>query len=85
MPRKPAKITAAIPKRISNGRMHYERIPHPRPSGEPFLRSVSIALEEKGAPYRIQTMAPGEIRSEAYRELQPFGRMPVIEHGGYVL
>jgi glutathione S-transferase len=51
----------------------------------PFLRSVCIALEEKGAPYRIQTMAPGEIRSEAYRKLQPFGRMPVIEHGGYVL
>jgi glutathione S-transferase len=51
----------------------------------PFLRSVCIALEEKGVPYRIQGLAPGEQRGEAYRKLHPFGRIPVIEHGGYRL
>ncbi len=51
----------------------------------PFARSVCVALQEKAVPYRIQAMAPGEIRSEAYRKLHPFGRMPVIEHNGYRL
>ena len=61
-----------------------EFIIHGHPAS-PFLRSVCVALEEKGEPYRIQAMAPGEMRSEAYRKLHPFGRMPVIDHGGYIL
>jgi glutathione S-transferase len=53
--------------------------------GSPFMRSVCVALEEKRAPYRIQALAPGEIRGEAYRKLHPFGRIPAIDHGGYKL
>jgi len=61
-----------------------EFIIHGHPAS-PFLRSVCIALEEKGAPYRIQQMAPGEMRGEAHRELHPFGRIPVIDYGEYRL
>jgi glutathione S-transferase len=61
-----------------------EFIIHGHPAS-PFLRSVCLALEEKGAPYRIQQMAPGEMRGEGHRRLHPFGRIPVIDHAGYRL
>ena len=53
--------------------------------GSPFLRSVLVALEEKRAPYRVQALEPSSTRSEQYRRLHPFGRVPVIEHGAFVL
>jgi glutathione S-transferase len=51
----------------------------------PFLRSVAMALEEKGEPYRIQTFGPGGIGSEAHRKVHPFARIPAIDDGGYQL
>jgi glutathione S-transferase len=52
--------------------------------GSPFVRSVQLVLEEKGGqPYRIRPMAPGESKSEAYLKMQPFGRLPVVEHDGF--
>jgi glutathione S-transferase len=53
--------------------------------GSPFVRSVQLALEEKGAPYRIAAMEPGAHRGEAHLERHPFARVPVIEHGDYRL
>jgi glutathione S-transferase len=53
--------------------------------GSPFMRSVLVALEEKGAAYRVEQLDPGAVRSEHYRRLHPFGRVPVIEHGAFVL
>jgi glutathione S-transferase len=61
-----------------------EFVIHGHPAS-PFLRSVCVALEEKDVPYRIQAMVPGEMRSASYRKLHTFGRMPVVDHGGYVL
>ena len=51
----------------------------------PFLRSVCLALEEKGAPYRIAAFGPGGMRSEDHLKMHPFGRVPVIDHGAYRL
>ena len=51
----------------------------------PFLRSVCLGLEEKGAPYRIQGLDVGDMRGEAHRKLHPFGRIPAFDHGGYKL
>jgi glutathione S-transferase len=53
--------------------------------GSPFMRSVCLGLEEKGVPYRIHGYGAGETRGEAHRKLHPFGRVPVIDHGGYKL
>jgi glutathione S-transferase len=53
--------------------------------GSPFVRSVRLALEEKGVPYRIQSTADGGVRGEAHRKLHPFGRVPVVDHGSYRL
>ena len=53
--------------------------------GSPFGRSVFALLEEKGAPYRLAPVVPGMNRSEPHILLHPFGRVPVLEHDGYVL
>lgn len=53
--------------------------------GSPFVRSVMMGLEEKGAPYRFQPMGPAESKADAYLRLNPFGRVPCIEHGDFVL
>ena len=53
--------------------------------GSPFMRAVLATLEEKGAPYRLQALNPGEARSDAYRRLHPFSRIPVVQHGDFTL
>lgn len=53
--------------------------------GSPFGRSVLIALEEKRAPYRLAALAPGEAKTVAHLARHPFGRVPVLEHDGFML
>ena len=53
--------------------------------GSPFVRSVCLALEEKGVAYHIEAFGPGEMHGDAHRKRHPFGRVPVVEHGGYRL
>lgn len=53
--------------------------------GSPFMRAAQMGLEEKHVPYRVQAMAPGEHKSEAYLEKHPFGRIPLFEHGDFTL
>src|SRR5215470_11699290 len=53
--------------------------------GSPFARAVFATLEEKGARYRIAPMAPGSYKSPEHLARHPFGRVPVLEHDGFVL
>jgi glutathione S-transferase len=53
--------------------------------GSPFARAVMIGLEEKRAPYRLNALAPGDSKGEAYLKLHPFGRIPAFEHGDFRL
>ena len=53
--------------------------------GSPFGRAVLIALEEKGARYRFQAVAPGTLRLPEHLALHPFGRVPVLRHGDFRL
>jgi glutathione S-transferase len=53
--------------------------------GSPFMRSVLVALEEKRAPYRVEALAPGATRTPEYRRMHPFGRVPAIRHGDFLL
>jgi glutathione S-transferase len=53
--------------------------------GSPFMRAVMLGLEEKSAGYEIKPVAPGEHRGEAYRQMHPFSRVPVIQHGDFTL
>jgi glutathione S-transferase len=53
--------------------------------GSPFGRSVLAMLEEKGAPYRLAPVALGTFQSAEHLARHPFGRVPVLEHDGFML
>ncbi len=53
--------------------------------GSPYGRAVLATLEEKGAPYRLAPVAPGTFQSEPHISRHPFGKVPVLEHDGFML
>ena len=53
--------------------------------GSPFGRAVLVALEEKGVSYRLAAVGPGTLRAPEHLARHPFGRVPVLEHGGFRL
>lgn len=53
--------------------------------GSPFVRAVQMGLEEKKVPYRLQPVAPQDIKSEVHLKRHPFGRVPAFEHGDFKL
>jgi glutathione S-transferase len=53
--------------------------------GSPFGRAVLATLEEKGASYRFSPVALGTLRNEPHISRHPFGRVPVLEHDGFML
>ena len=54
-------------------------------AGSPYGRAVLATLVEKGASYRFAPVAPGGNRQEPHVSRHPFGRVPVLEHDGYML
>ncbi len=53
--------------------------------GSPYVRAALLTLQEKGAPYRLARMTMGEQQSDEHRARNPFGRVPVLEHDGFML
>jgi glutathione S-transferase len=53
--------------------------------GSPYVRAVLLALEEKAAPWRLAALPMGGHRTEAYRALQPFQKIPALTHGDLLL
>ena len=53
--------------------------------GSPFSRAVLVTLEEKNTRYRLMPVVPGTLRSSQHLSRHPFGRVPVLEHDGFVL
>lgn len=52
-----------------------------------YARRVQIALIEKQLPYEpiVLDLAGGEHRGAAYLKLNPYGRIPTLDDGGFVL
>jgi glutathione S-transferase len=53
--------------------------------GSPFGRAVMATLEEKGASWRLSPVTPGAHKAEPHISRHPFGRVPVLEHDGFLL
>lgn len=53
--------------------------------GSPYVRSALLGFEEKQVPYRFAVMPFGSARTSEYLRLQPFGRIPSMEHGDFCL
>src|SRR5215469_5258972 len=43
------------------------------------------ALEEAGLPYKAQLLGQGDQDKPEYRALQPFGQVPILRDGDFVL
>ena len=53
--------------------------------GSPYVRSVLLACEEKGASWRLHPLGLGDEKKPEHLARHPFGRVPSIEHGGFSL
>ncbi len=53
--------------------------------GSPYGRAVLATFREKGGDCRLVPVAPGTARSGPHLSRHPFGRVPVLEHDGFVL
>jgi glutathione S-transferase len=53
--------------------------------GSPFGRAVLATLEEKHMRYELRAMTPQQMRSPEHLALHPFGRLPILDHGGFRL
>jgi glutathione S-transferase len=78
-----------LPGHINSRRQQQEKVMsefvvHSIP-GSPFGRAALITLEEKRASYGFSPVAPGALRSEPHISRHPFGRVPVLEHDGFML
>ena len=51
--------------------------------GSPFGRAAQAVCIEKGAPYRLVPIGPGEQRSPAHTARHPFGKAPAIDDDGF--
>ena len=53
--------------------------------GSPYGRAVLATLVEKGVCHRVVPVLPGTMRVEPHTLRHPFGRVPVLEHDGFML
>jgi len=53
--------------------------------GSPYGRAVLATLKEKRADFRYVAVAPGDFRTEPHILRHRFGKVPVLEHDGFVL
>ena len=53
--------------------------------GSPYGRAALMGLEEKGATYRLSPVSPDALKASAHLARHPFGRVPVLEHGDFML
>jgi glutathione S-transferase len=53
--------------------------------GSPFVRAALVTLEEKGARYALNAVAPGSLKTPEHLTRHPFGRIPALDHGTFRL
>ena len=51
----------------------------------PYGRAVMITLEEKGADYLLAPVPVGTLKSEPHLSRHPFGMIPALAHGDFML
>jgi glutathione S-transferase len=54
-------------------------------AGSPYGRAVLATLQEKAVPFRFAMLGPGDSKKPDHLARHPFGRIPAIEHDGFML
>jgi glutathione S-transferase len=54
-------------------------------SGSPYVRAAMLGLTEKGIDYELVAVPPPAFKEPEHLARQPFGRVPVLDHDGFVL
>lgn len=60
---------------------------HGSPNSQ-FVRTACMACLEKGVPYELRAVGENtlaDLKTPEYRKLHPFGRVPAMQHGDFVL
>ena len=57
------------------------------PFAQGIVRDLRVrwALEEAGIPYRTRLLEQDEKGTAAYRQMQPFGQVPYLQDGDFVM
>ena len=53
--------------------------------GSPFVRTVLLALEEKGLAWHLAAIPIGAQREPGYAAIHPFHKIPTLDHGDFRL
>jgi glutathione S-transferase len=53
--------------------------------GSPYVRAALLGLEEKGCAWHLHAMPFGGFKSPEHLTRNPFGRIPVMDHGDFRL
>jgi glutathione S-transferase len=53
--------------------------------GSPYVRAALLGLEEKGCDWHLHAMPFGGFKSSEHLARNPFGRIPVMDHGEFRL
>ena len=53
-------------------------------SPSPFVRKVRVAMVEKGLPYELEPVMPGNV-PDSFRKISPLGKVPVYQDGEFWL
>ncbi|HYZ49199.1 MAG TPA: glutathione S-transferase family protein [Sphingomonas sp.] len=53
--------------------------------GSPYVRAPLVALEEKGAAWKLAALPFGGHKAPEYRAIHPFQKIPAMDHGDFRL
>ena len=52
--------------------------------GSPYVQAAMLGLTEKGVDYELVRIAPPEHKGPDHMARHPFGKVPALDHDGFI-